>query len=306
MFSNQIPSESIQSTGSDFRRAAGGIWGQDQPGDQGDHAIRSGRGHAARHMTASYGSFGSSNVFRDLAYGGQELGKFHRVERTADRPLSGSSGIRRIHDKGNEENVFDRVDYQVLGRRFRAAQPGYTRSWFQTPNSYDAQICDGVESVWWWTTAASVRTATSVGAADQRSKIGTFNIAPTWCTLIGPDAVFTVRGVCATGPINYYPSANPFADFAPDLQSETVAQNRRLTNAGVRSDISYVKGMHNMKAGITYEQTFLTENDSLRDRRSRTLPGQSLTDANGNPQLPDVNGDQSRGSPCTTLAAATT
>ena len=38
---------------------------------------------------------------------------------------------------------------------------------------------------------------------------------------------------------------------------------RKLTNAGVRSDISYVKGVHNIKAGVTYEHTFLTENDSL-------------------------------------------
>ena len=40
---------------------------------------------------------------------------------------------------------------------------------------------------------------------------------------------------------------------------ETVSQDRRLTNAGVRSDISYVKGIHNFKAGVTYQQTFLIE-----------------------------------------------
>ncbi len=62
---------------------------------------------------------------------------------------------------------------------------------------------------------------------------------------------------------NYYPSSNPFADLSPGLQSESIAQSRRLTNAGVRGDLSYVKGIHNIKAGVTYEQTFLTENDSL-------------------------------------------
>ena len=55
---------------------------------------------------------------------------------------------------------------------------------------------------------------------------------------------------------NYYPSANPFADLGP-LQQETVTQNRTLTNAGLRSDISWVKGIHNLKAGVTYQQTFL-------------------------------------------------
>jgi hypothetical protein len=42
-----------------------------------------------------------------------------------------------------------------------------------------------------------------------------------------------------------------------------VAQNRTLTNAGLRSDLSYVKGINNIKAGATYEQTFLRENDML-------------------------------------------
>ena len=45
----------------------------------------------------------------------------------------------------------------------------------------------------------------------------------------------------------------------PSLQSETVGQNRTLTNAGLRSDVSYVKGIHNVKVGVTYEQTFLTK-----------------------------------------------
>lgn len=34
-----------------------------------------------------------------------------------------------------------------------------------------------------------------------------------------------------------------------------------MTNAGIRSDVSYVKGIHNVKAGITYQQTFLDENN---------------------------------------------
>ena len=63
---------------------------------------------------------------------------------------------------------------------------------------------------------------------------------------------------------NYYPSDNPFADLGPvNLQRETVSQLRFLTNAGARASVSYVKGIHNIKAGITYEHTFLTENDHL-------------------------------------------
>ena len=67
---------------------------------------------------------------------------------------------------------------------------------------------------------------------------------------------------------NYYPSRDPFADLTPDLQLQTVGQNRTLTNLGLRANLSYVKGMHNLKIGATYMDTILTEKDSYRDRRS--------------------------------------
>ena len=34
-------------------------------------------------------------------------------------------------------------------------------------------------------------------------------------------------------------------------------------NAGVRSDITYIKGIHNVKVGAVYEQTFLRENNRI-------------------------------------------
>ena len=40
-----------------------------------------------------------------------------------------------------------------------------------------------------------------------------------------------------------------------------MAQDRTLLNAGARASLSYVKGIHNVKTGIVYEHTFLTEND---------------------------------------------
>src|SRR4029077_6325891 len=43
----------------------------------------------------------------------------------------------------------------------------------------------------------------------------------------------------------------------------TITQDRKLTNAGLRADISYARGIHNIKVGATYAQTFLTENDKL-------------------------------------------
>ena len=77
-----------------------------------------------------------------------------------------------------------------------------------------------------------------------------------------PKRVLNVTGYVRRDQYNYYPSANPFADFGP-IQSETVAQNRTLTNAGAIANIAYTKGIHNIKAGVMYEQTFLNENDAF-------------------------------------------
>ena len=44
-----------------------------------------------------------------------------------------------LHDKGNEENLFDRVDYQLSTADSIHLNFGYSRSWFQTPNSLDAE-----------------------------------------------------------------------------------------------------------------------------------------------------------------------
>src|SRR6202012_3992447 len=60
------------------------------------------------------------------------------------------------------------------------------------------------------------------------------------------------------------PSGNPLADLGPaNLQTSSIAQYRTLTNAGLRTDFSYQKGIHNIKLGAVYQQTFLRENDSL-------------------------------------------
>ena len=103
-----------------------------------------------------------------------------------------------------------------------------------------------------------------VGPTDQRSKIGTFNIAPSWTHVLTTNSVFTLGAFVRRDDYNYYPSDDPFADLGPpSLQRQSVGQHRTLTNAGLRSDISYVKGINQIKAGVTYEQTFLNEIDTL-------------------------------------------
>jgi len=300
VFSNQIPLDSVQS----MEVIAGA-----PPAQYGDKTsvvinvtTRSGQGITTPtgSVTASYGSFGSSNVDFNLAYGGQNWGNFVAVSGLNSGRFLDPPEFTVMHDKGNEENVFDRVDYQLSPGDSIHLNAGFTRSWFQTPNSFDAQNA----TAWNGSVVNNGGLGPNgipVGPADQRSQIKTFNIAPSWTRLMSNTTVFTLGAFVRRDQYNYYPSANPFADLVPDLQAQTVGQDRTLTNAGLRSDFSYVKGIHNVKAGVTYQQTFLDENDRL-GIVDPTFLG-SLTDVNGNPlNCLDALGNPIRGTTCATLA----
>ena len=298
IFSNQIPLDSIQS----MEVIAGA-----PPAEYGDKTsvvinvtTRSGQGVTTPHgtVTASYGSFGTSTAAADLSYGGQNWGNFVSVSGLNSGRFLDPPEFVVLHDKGNEENLFDRVDYQITPGDSIHFNFGYTRSWFQTPNTFDSQnatpwncvvVCNG----------GLDPNGNVVGPADQRSQIKTFNIAPSWTRLLSSTSVFTLGAFVRRDQFNYYPSGNPFADLGPiNLQRESIGQNRKLTNAGLRSDLSYVKGIHNIKIGAVYEQTFLDEQDRLGIVDPTFLP--SLTDANGAPCY-NATTHQAIDSPCTDL-----
>ncbi len=252
VFSNQIPIDSIQSL--EVIQGA-------PPAEYGDKTslvinvtTRSGQGVTTPHgsVKASYGAFGTANSGFDLAYGGSKWGNFIAANGlNTGRFLDGPEFVV-LHDKGNQTNIFDRVDLQLSDADSLHLNFGYTRSWFQNPNSFDQQYHVGV---------TNPLNGTNLGPTDQRSLIKTFNVAPAWTRLIGSEAVFTIGGFVRKDHYNFYPSADPFADFSPDLQSVTISQDRTLTNAGVHSSISYVKGIHNLKVGATFFHTFLTEDE---------------------------------------------
>lgn len=236
-------------------------------------------------VTASYGSFGTSSLGFNLGYGGQKWGNFISASGLNTGRFLDPPEFTVIHSKGNEENVFDRVDYQLSKMDSLQLNLGFTRSWFQNPNSFDNVLHTGE-------TGPSGK---PLGPTDQRSQIRTFNVAPSWTRLLSNNAVFTLGGFVRHDQYNYYPSGNLFDDLSP-IQQETVAQDRTLTNTGLRATFSYVQGIHNIKAGATYQQTFLNENDDLGIVNSGLVP--SLTDANGNPCF--VNG-MAVASPCSDL-----
>jgi len=176
------------------------------------------------------------------------------------------------------------VDYQLSAADSIHLNLGFTRSWFQNPNAFDNLHIGETDPF-----------GNPLPATDQRSQIKTFNIAPAWTRLLSPTAVFSLGAFVRRDAYHYYPSPNPFADLSP-IQQETVAQDRTLTNAGLRSDLSYVKGINNLKVGATYQHTFLNENNHLGIVDNGLLP--SLSDSNGNPCF--VN-SVALDSPCTDL-----
>jgi hypothetical protein len=291
VFSNQIPLDSIQS----LEAVSGG-----PPAEYGGKTslvikvtTRSGLGvtQPTGSVFASYGSFGSvSGGFR-LAFGGLKWGNFIAANGLNSSRFLDPPELRVIHDKGNEENLFDRVDYQVSSADSIHTSFQYTRSWFQTPNTIDNSNRG----------ATNPLTGAPLPETDQRAQIKTFNIAPVWTRLISPTTLFTLGAFVRQDRFNYYPSGDVFADGTgriPGGSSATLNQQRKLTNAGLRSDVSYVKGIHNIKAGATFQHTFLTENFNFGITDPAFLP--SLTDANGAPCFNTVT-NQPIDAPCTDL-----
>jgi hypothetical protein len=234
VFSNQIPLDSVQSL-----EVISGA----PPAEYGEKTsvvinvtTRSGQGITSPHgsVTASYGSFGSANLGFNLAYGSDKWGNFISANGLKSGRFLDPPEFAVFHDKGNEENFFYRVDYQLSSADSLHVNLGFTRSWFQTPNTYDSQLATPWNGVV-VNNGGLDPFGTAVGPADQRSQIKTFNIAPSWTRVINPTTVFTLGAFVRRDQFNYYPSSNPFADLGPtNLQRETVTQDRTLTNAGLQ------------------------------------------------------------------------
>ena len=113
VFSNQLPVDSIESM-----EVISGA----PPAEYGGKTsvvivatTRSGQGVTTPHgsVTTSYGTFGTSNVAAELAYGGKNWGNFISASGLNTGRFLDPPEFAVFHDKGNEENLFDRVDYQL-------------------------------------------------------------------------------------------------------------------------------------------------------------------------------------------------
>ena len=134
VFSNQIPANSIQSI-----EVISGA----PPAEYGGKTslvivatTRSGQGVTTPtgSVNSSYGSFGSASGGFDLAYGGKKWGNFIEADGLNSGRFLDPPEFIVFHDKGNEQNIFDRVDYNFTAVDSVHLDLNYSRSWFQTPN----------------------------------------------------------------------------------------------------------------------------------------------------------------------------
>lgn len=262
VFSNQIPLDSIQSM-----EVIDGAPTAEYGGKTSlviDVTTRSGQGMTTPHgsLTAEYGSFGDTSVDYNVGYGTQKWGNFVSLSGLDSGRFLDAPEFAVMHDHGNQQSLFDRIDAQLSPQDSLHVNLQYTRSWFQTPNSYDQQNATAWNGLL-ANNGGLGPDGSPVGAADQRSKILTFNIAPTWTHVLNSSSLLTAGAFVRRDDYKYFPSNNPFADLSANLQTESIAQHRTLTNAGLRLTYAYNQGIHNLKAGVTYQHTFLGEHDSL-------------------------------------------
>ena len=261
MFSNQLPSNSIQSL-----EVISGA----PPAEYGGKTslvivatTRSGQGltKPTGDIATSYGTFGSATGGFDLGYGGKNWGNFVEFDGLNTGRFLDPPEFVVFHDKGNEENAFDRVDYQFTPVDSVHLNLNYSRSWFQTPNAYDnVNVSERGQRRRQPRPRLRQRRQHRPEVQDRNLRYR----ADVYPHLRNERGTSTLGPTSAGTRTTTIPAAIPLADLGPpNLQTSSIAQYRTLTNAGLRTDFSYEKGINNIKVGAVYQQTFLRENDSL-------------------------------------------
>ena len=190
-----------------------------------------GSGKVFGNVESSYGTFGTAGGSAGLGFGGAKFGNFLAADGVRSGRFLDTPEYAPIHDIGNNQTLFDRIDYRPSGKDAFHLNLFAARNWIQNPNSYD-QLTQ-----------------------DQRQRVLTWSIAPGYQRTANAHTLITVNPYIRKDQFNYYASRDPFAD-TPATQS----QNRQLLNWGVRADVAMTQGRHNLKYGVDLKQTRLLEN----------------------------------------------
>src|SRR5450432_1603526 len=210
-----------------------------------------GAGRVFGNLDATYGSFGSPGGSAGLGFGNAKIGNFLALEGVRSGRFLDTPEFTAFHDKGNNESIFDRFDFQPNGQNVFHLNLFAARNWIQIPNTYDTLD------------------------QDQRQRVMTWSLAPGFQHTFNAHTLLTINPYIRKDQVNYYASRDPFAD-SPSTQS----QARQLLNWGVKSDLSISAGAHAIKIGIDAKQTRLAENF-----------GFGITDFTFNPVCVDGDGN---------------
>ena len=181
---------------------------------------------------SSFGSFRTIQEEGTLGFGNAKYGNFTAVNfEHSNRFLDGPEFVS-LHNNGGSFGIFDRLDYSPSVNNSFHLNLFLARNKFQIANTYEQNAL----------------------GQDQRQLVKSINIAPGYVHIFNGSTVLTVNPYYRRDSVVYSPSANPFAD-----QTQTTSQRRTLTNAGIRADVSYVRGINNIKVGVQFQHTFLRE-----------------------------------------------
>ena len=211
-----------------------------------------GMGRTFGNIEANRGNFGTAGGSLGLGFGSAKFGNFLALEGVRSGRFLDTPEFAAIHDIGNGQSIFDRLDYQPDGKNVFHLNLFLARNWIQIPNDYD-QL-----------------------SQDQHQRVLTWNVAPGYQHTFGGSTLFTLNPYVRKDQFNYYGSREPFADF-PATQSS----RRHLLNYGVKTDVVTSKGRHVIKYGVDIKQTRLLEN--FRFGVTDPMFNDPCIDSNGNP-----------------------
>jgi hypothetical protein len=205
-------------------------------------------------VSSEYGTFGTFNQEAALAYGSAKMGNFTSFNFERSGRFLDAPEFTVLHDRGTSSNIFNRFDYNPTAKDTLHLNLFLARNFFEVPNTFEQQAA----------------------GQDQRQLVRSINVAPGYVRIFSPTTVLTISPYYRLDQVKYFPSPNRFNDLP-----QTLSQQRRLTNTGIRADLAYVKGIHNAKFGVQFQHTFLTEAFQL----GITDPAFNApcVDANGNP-----------------------
>ena len=179
------------------------------------------------------------NVGRRGDWGsGAKFGNFVAVNANRSGHFLDTPELVPIHDIGNNESIFDRVDWQPAAHDALHLNLFAARNWFQVPNDYD-QLTQ-----------------------DQKLRVLTWNIAPGYQHTFDAHTLLTVNP-CAPRRLQLLCQPQSVRRYADHSRAEPLPDELR-----VKADISYMHGRQTLKVGTANRADAPAREISVRRHRS--------------------------------------